>query len=559
MATQNQQLSYMPNTIYFKMPKKTNCSKLFLKYNSNKYDKDFFDRYLNKYVYLPESIVSRARAHADMASSKMTLPILHRKLKIIQTSNLIPDQSQLYIPEWICPKQFQDEDENNVLIDAPFLTDGVWLKTYEKELAKCKKYIPIPPNKQSLQNCSKMFCRRCQRPLREASTIKLGVQLKLLCKHVSNQIWATLQYYGHDFSKGLDICFIDGNIGEGKSTTLAKLENSGHIVAIENLTQFTKTFQTVSGVGMLQAMYTNLERTKFLQNKLNMRMSESIDDCRASNGGADMLQNSNVEEDENNLFELMTLSLNLVIYQFYFATSQCDSILDAIRRRFVLMAKIEKSVYNKKYGGLVLIKEKWLENYHHLENGNGTIFVERSFTNVGSAFMRKEDYMLAPKLVSAFILKRPLPKPTMEKLGGFIADFEIMVDGCIKLNNSMCVLFEDQAKYHRVPQIRDINELLVRIRARGRPAEKDITPEYLTVIAKKLDKFFTTVHHFSRYYYTEHHLQTNCGEIRIFTRLYKQSENIYDIDYVYFVTKYTKENGRPCHILSALDWSSSGV
>ena len=154
-----------------------------------------------------------------------------------------------------------------------------------------------------------------------------------MSKYVSNHIWSTLRECGEDCSKGLNICFIDGNISEGKSTTLARYANSGHIVSTENLTQFTKTFQTMSGVGMLQARYENLERIKFLRNRLNMRMADASPEYlydRVSN--STHIQYASIE-DENNLFELLTLSLNLVIYQFYFATSQCDSILDAIRRR----------------------------------------------------------------------------------------------------------------------------------------------------------------------------------------------------------------------------------
>ena len=420
----------------------------------------------------------------------MILPIVCSTLKLIQ-HHLIPDKSQIYPLEWICPKQLQDD---SVLIDDPFLTDCVWLQGYEKELAKCKRYIPY--NQQS------------RRPLHAApdSTTKLGVQLRLLRKHVSNHIWSTLRSYGYDYGEGLDICFIDGNIGEGKSTALARYANSGHIVAIENLTQFTTTFQTVSGVGMLQARYENLERIKFLRNSLNMRLD---DDCAEAS-----------VEDVNNLFELLTLGLNLVIYQFYFATSQCESILDAIRRRFECGILQKKKIEVDAAAAAAASAEKATKRcilcssekcclsaavdaaeekkriYHNqpprFENGEDTIFVERSFTNTARAFMCKEDYMLDPTLVRKFISEKLLPKPTMEKLGGFMADFEIMVDGCINLNTALCRLFEVHAKYHRVPQIGDINELLVRIRARGRQAEKGITPEYLTVIAKKLDKFFTT-------------------------------------------------------------------
>ena len=101
-------------------------------------------------------------------------------------------------------------------------------------------------------------------------------------------------------------------------TALEKFANSGHTVSTENLTQFTKTFQTMSGVGMLQARYENMARIKFLRNRLTKR----IQDCYVSS-----------IEDENNIFELLALSFNMVIYQFYFATSQCDSIIAAIRRR----------------------------------------------------------------------------------------------------------------------------------------------------------------------------------------------------------------------------------
>ena len=104
------------------------------------------------------------------------------------------------------------------------------------------------------------------------------MQLRLLCKYVSSHICSTLRECGKDYSKGLDICFIDGNIGEGKSTALEKFANSGHTVSTENLTQFTKIFQTMSGVGMLQARYENMARIKFLRNRLTKR----IQDCYVS-------------------------------------------------------------------------------------------------------------------------------------------------------------------------------------------------------------------------------------------------------------------------------------
>ena len=68
----------------------------------------------------------------------MIRPIVHRTLTVIQ--HLIPDKSPLYNLEWICPKQLQEE--NNILIEDPFLTDGAWLKSYKKELVKTVKTIP---------------------------------------------------------------------------------------------------------------------------------------------------------------------------------------------------------------------------------------------------------------------------------------------------------------------------------------------------------------------------------------------------------------------------------
>ena len=63
----------------------------------------------------------------------MSLPIVHQTLTVIQ--HLMTDNSAIHDQlDWICPKQLQ---ENEVFIEAPFLTDVVWIKCYEKELIKC--------------------------------------------------------------------------------------------------------------------------------------------------------------------------------------------------------------------------------------------------------------------------------------------------------------------------------------------------------------------------------------------------------------------------------------